>query len=194
MLRQPRHPVLVTLWVLAWIGVVVAMLQPQIWAVEFLAAPIFALGTLAATTTPPDLDVHLRRGWRPVYFGILGGLAACGLAGIVASAGAIADAKFANAPLALLFLLAFVTAWRAIARPTPRCASLPAAVVLVSWVPLVVIDFLFDSNIEMAEWRDTLALIAGIGILALGALASLVSLLAFAYTERTDDLPVATSR
>ncbi len=183
---------LLVLWALAAMGVPLALSSPGYWLLEFLITPILALATLVAVTPPPDLEVYLRRRWRGIYFAMMGAVAASGLVGMVAVAGDLATAKFANGPIAILFLLAFVTGWRAISTPTPRRAAVPAAVIHAFWIPLLIMD-LGCRDDHLSALQERVALDAGIGMLAASAVAAIVSLVAFGHAVRTE-IPSATAR
>jgi hypothetical protein len=164
-------PVLLTFWFVECLLVVCALTaSAAIWLVVVLVAPILALATRASFAGAEGSDrLVLRPQLRAAYYIALGAVAIGGAAGVVAAA-------HERAPIAILFLLAFVTAYRAIVRPLPRHAASPGAWVLVLWIPITIVQLGLD--LQWAGWRGGV-LVAGAVVLVGSALASVLSLAAF---------------
>lgn len=178
-----RHPVLLSLWggLLAVSGV--GLSNPTLYILVFLVSPVVAIATFAEVWERRQVEV-LRPGWSIVYRVATAGLAVAGVAGVVATAGRLAggrDEWFANAPLAILFLGAFLTAWRALSRPSPRRAAIPAMVILIAWCPLLIANVVVDRR-ALDHTTPWLRMVAGgslIAILALSAIVAVLSLVSF---------------
>ncbi len=180
-----RHPVLLSLW-----AILVALtglgLSGSAWFVlVFLASPFVALATLAAVFKRRDAEVF-RAGWGGVYRLASGGLALAAGAGVIASAATIVDTGagtyMENGPLAFLFFLAFMFAWPATTRPSPRRAAAPAAPIHLTWLPLVILNAFNHSNRpDVAPGWMRMTISVGLtSILALSAILAILSLVAFA--------------
>jgi len=190
-----RHPILLSLWaglvVLSGLG----LSDPAWYVLVFLASPIVAIGTFAVVYARRDLEV-LRPGWSIAYRAATALLALAGFAGMIATAGRLAGADapwFEDAPLALLFLLAFLAAWPTVASPSPRRAAIPAMVVHSSWLPLVIANAVIERGQDRpavlgvgSEWRwaQIVGGVSLISILALSAIVAVLSVVAFSGEAR----------
>ncbi|MCX5746451.1 MAG: hypothetical protein NT062_28575 [Proteobacteria bacterium] len=179
-----RHPIIFWLWsVLFMVGGVAVFEQHGLFLIVFLASPVIALVTLAATTGRSDEVLRARWAWP--YRLVVGGAATSGLVGLVASAAQMPGRLVTNVPMSILFLLALVTSWRALTRPSPRRAAIPAAIVHVTWIPLLIANLVVEyrghhvEHVTFESWQLSLLIWAGGGMLALSALASLLAVTAF---------------
>ncbi|MBA3455872.1 MAG: hypothetical protein H0T42_22435 [Deltaproteobacteria bacterium] len=177
------HPVLLALWA----GLIVASglgLSNWLWfGLVFVGSPLLAIATFAALGDRRQVEV-LRPVWWIAYRLAVAGLALAGIAGVVATAGQLAghDADWsANAPFALLFLLAFLAAWPALTKPSPRRASLPAMVIHIAWIPLLIANAVTNGRRGGlgSGWESTLAIISLTAILALSAIVAVLALVSF---------------
>lgn len=178
-----RHTVLLSMWsgVIATAGV--GLSDPKLFVLVFLASPIIAIATFAALYERRQVE-GLRPGWSIAYRIVTAGLALAGIAGVIATAGRLAgpDARwFANGPFALLFLLAFLAAWPALAKPSPRRAAIPAMVIHIAWLPLLIANAVIDRHSldAAAGWLQVVAGVSLVAILALSVLTAVLSLVSF---------------
>lgn len=182
-MTSSRHRVLASLWSGVFATTGVGLSDPKWFILVFVASPFIAIATFSAHYERRQVEA-LRRGWSIAYRIATAGLALAGIVGVVATAGRLAgdDAEwFANGPLALLFLLAFLTAWPALTRPSPRRATIPAMVIHIAWLPLLIANWVMDSH-RLAEDTGWLRVVAGVSlpaILAFSALAAVLSLVCF---------------
>ncbi|MBA3539301.1 MAG: hypothetical protein H0T79_06705 [Deltaproteobacteria bacterium] len=147
-------------------------------SIGFLAAPGLAIATFVAVSRHPDRV--LRRAWRVPYHLTLGGLVALGVLGVIASAARPRPVDYwylQNAPITLLFLVNFVTGWRAIAKPTPRHAALPGLIVNLGWIPVLILTAVWG---ELDPPMTGLTVSSYIAMVGCSLVTSIVSILAFA--------------
>ena len=179
-----RHPVLLSLWAILVALTGLSLTSSGWFVLVFLASPFVALATLAAVFKRREVEVF-RDGWARVYRLASGGLALAAGAGVIASAATIVDTGagtyMENGPLAFLFFLAFMFAWPATTRPSPRRAAAPATPIHLTWLPLVIINALNHSNrADVAPgWMRTTIHISLFAILGLSAILAMLSLVAF---------------
>ncbi len=178
-----RHPILLSLWAVVVILSGLGLSNPAWFILVFLLSPILAVATAARIYAREEVGV-LRPGWSIAYRIVTAGLALAGIAGVVVTAGRLAGREadwFANGPVALLFLLAFLTGWRALIRPSPRRAVVPAVVIHLAWLPLLIANEVVDrDSLDYgARWLQVVAGVSLIAILALSAFAAVLSLVCF---------------
>ncbi len=183
---------------LAFWGVLIVLsgrglVDPSWLAVVVLVCPLVSIGALAAVSRRVAPE-PLRRGWSFGYRAASALLALAGVAGVVSAAARMVTDRggaehLENGPLALLFLISFVVAWPAVARPTPRRAALPAVVIHLIWLPLVLMNVVSrHTDVPESGWHTTLSTASLVGILVFSASTSILALVAFEGT------PLASAR
>lgn len=186
-----RHPLIFAAWVvLLGLSAVASSHGAGLFVLVFLSAPILALVTLASVGKPFE-DLELAAAWRWPYRLVFGALVAAGLAGV---SGVASGLSLRNTPIAILFLFAIVFGWRALIAPSPKRAAYPAALLHVSWIPLLIANFVGHSRDQetLPSWQLGLALYSGLAILGISGIASMLT--AFVFTPAPPSLPPARVR
>lgn len=161
--------------------------RPDLYVLVFLISPVVAAATFMAVSDQREVE-PLRARWGLVFRACGGLLVLFSLAGIVGSTGRLIDSAtegIHNGPLAMLFLAALILAWRALTRPSPRRAALPACVVHIAWIPMLILNVFGNHREVFAEaWMHVLTVGALLGILAVSAFVALLALVGFDGASR----------
>ena len=190
-----RHPIVLSLWAALVVITGLGLSHPAWFVLVFLVSPIVAIGTFSVVYARTDVEV-LRPGWSLAYRAATALLALAAVTGVISTAGRLAGADapwFENAPLALLFLLAFLAAWPTVARPSPRRAAIPAMVVHITWPPLMIANAVLEHRQYHAAtpgissdwgWSHVVSGVSLVSILALSALVAVLSVVGFSGEPR----------
>jgi len=190
-----RHPILLSLWAALVVVTGLGLSHAAWFVLVFLVSPLVAIGTFSVVYARKDAEV-LRPGWSIAYRAATALLALAGVTGVIVTTGRLAGADapwFENAPLALLFLLAFLAAWPTVTRPSPRRAAIPAMVVHITWLPLVIANAVLEHGQHHAAtpglssdwgWAHVVSGVSLVALLALSALVAVLSVVGFSGEPR----------
>jgi len=176
-----KHPILLSHWAGLFVATGLGLTNSLWFVLVFLVSPFVAIATFARIADRRVVE-GLRPGWSIAYRIVTGALVLAAIAGVAASAGRLVRDDghwFQNGPLAVLFLLTFVTAWPTAARPSPRRAAVPAMVVHIVWLPLVIADAASGPYYRPYVWSDVVISMSLIAILALSAVVAVLGIVGF---------------
>jgi hypothetical protein len=185
-----RHLSLLISWCVVFATTIAGVLMaPALMTLVFLVAPILALATLSSVKRDEAVLAHR---WLWPYRILIGMLVLAGAGGVVAVAPQVPSHWLGNAPLAALFLIAVIYGWRALVAPTPKRAAMPGAILLASWIPLLIANLFTYYRDDEIVYGDLL-FVCGVGVLALGAIGNALATVAFVDLP-TVDFPDAIAR